>query len=402
MRILFYCSKFPPQAGGGGVKAYHLGEDLSHEGHQIHVVCEHAPGLKKYEQINPNYFVYRVEVPFIQNRASGLYFLILCLGIAFRGIRLIWQKKIDILHCQDTATGIAGLITRFLTCKPTIFKFAGSMTYEYLCNSRKNAWDPAVGERGAWGNPQGVAKYILWIEKQYFKSFDLIYPVAQYLVEMIHQHLNINHDKIRLIHNGVKIETLQRADFPDIKTQLKIRRLIFTGQRFVKYKGLHTLIEACLPILEPMDAHLVIAGFGPEENALKKMANNNPRIFFPGNLPWEDAMRYTRSADAYVLPTLVDKTPNSLMEALALETPCITTDIDGVRELVGPGAGILVPCENTTILREKIIWLLEHPVEASEMGKKGREYIQNNFSWEITREKIKMLYHELLAKKANG
>ncbi|MBN2091988.1 glycosyltransferase family 4 protein, partial [candidate division KSB1 bacterium] len=259
-----------------------------------------------------------------------------------------------------------------------------------------NNWDPGVGERGAWGNPQGIAKYIFWIEKKYFKCFDLIYAVAQYLVDMVHQHVTINPQKIRMIHNGVKIEELQCVDYTDIKAQLNIHRLIFTGQRFVKYKGLPTLIEACLPILEPMDVHLVIAGYGPEEKALKKMANDNPRIHFPGNLTWEDAMRYTCSADVYVLPTLVDKTPNSLMEALALATPCITTDIDGVKEMIGPGGGILIPPENATILREKIVWLLEHPIEAHEMGKKGREFVYQNFRWEDTREKIKALYFELV------
>lgn len=272
------------------------------------------------------------------------------------------------------------------------------MTYEYLCNSLKDKWDPAVGEKGVWQNPQGIARYILWIEKKYFKCFDIIYAVAQYLVDMVQAHVNVNPQKIRMIHNGVKIDDLQQVNYTDIKAPLKIRRLIFTGQRFVKYKGLSTLIEACLPILEPLDAHLVIAGYGPEEKTLKKMAGENSRILFPGNLNWEDAMRYTHSADAYILPTLVDKTPNSLMEALALGTPCITTDIDGVKEMIGPGGGILVPPKNAVILREKIVWLLEHPEEAREMGKKGQQYVYENFRWEITRDKIKALYFELAAK----
>lgn len=396
MRILYYCSKFPPQAGGAGIDAFHLGHDLSHENHKIYVVCEHVPGLKKVEKLNQNYQVYRVGVPFLKNRGTGLYFIILCLLIGLKGILVILKEKIDLVHCHDTATGIAGLITKFLLRKPTVFKFGGSMTYEYLCNAKKNGWDPTIGEIGAWEHAEGLAKFILKIEQQYFMKFDRIYPIAQYLVDLVNQKLKIDPRKIRLIHNGVKLEQLKREDYPNIKHQLKIDKLIFAGVRHVKYKGLNYLIQACLPVLDKYGSHLVIAGDGPEEKVLKKLAQDNPRIIFTGNLSWEENMRYVRSADVYVLPTLVDKTPSSLMEALALKTPCITSDIPGVKELIAPDGGILVPPANSDVLREKIIWLLEHPDEALQMGQKGHEHICQNFRWELTREKIKALYFELI------
>jgi hypothetical protein len=71
VKYIYYCSKFPPQAGGAGIDAYYLGRDLSEEKHQVHVVCEHVPGLNKFEKLNENYFVHRVSVPFIKNRGSG-------------------------------------------------------------------------------------------------------------------------------------------------------------------------------------------------------------------------------------------------------------------------------------------------------------------------------------------
>ncbi|MBN2091987.1 glycosyltransferase family 4 protein [candidate division KSB1 bacterium] len=398
MKILFYCSKFPPQAGGAGIDAFHLGHDLSAENHKIYVICEHLPGLKKLEKLNQNYEINRVSVPLLKNRGSGLYFIVLCLMIAFKGIQVVLKEKIELVHCHDTATGIAGLITKFLLRKPTVFKFGGSMTYEYLCNANKNGWDPTIGEVGAWKQAKGLAKFILKIEQQYFKKFDRIYPIAEYLVDLLIQHLKIEQRKIRLIHNGVKLEQLKRDDYPDVKPQLKIDKMIFAGVRHVKYKGLKYLIQACQPILDKYQTHLVIAGDGPEEKNLKILAQNNPRIIFTGNLSWEENMRYVRSAAVYVLPTLVDKTPSSLMEALALKAPCITSDIPGVKELIGPEGGILVPPADASALQEKIIWLLEDPQKAQEMGQKGHEYIYKNFRWELTREKIKSLYFELMEK----
>lgn len=395
MKFVFYCSKFPPQAGGAGIDAYYLGRDLSEEGHDVHVVCEHAPGLKTYEKLNDRYFVNRVAVPFLKNRGSGLYFISLCIRIALKGIRIIMKEKVDIVHCHDTATGIAGLITKFMTRKLTVFKFGGSMTYEYLCNANKNGWDPAVGERWAWENSTGMASKLLFVEKQFFIRFDKIYPIAQYLVDILKKHLKLPDEKIRLIHNGIDTNAIRRENFADIKGELKIDRFIFSGVRFVKYKGVHILIQACKPILKKMNAHLVLAGEGPEKKALEKLAEGCENIIFTGNLSWEQNMNYVRSADVFVLPTLVDKTPSSLMEALAMETPCITSDIDGVRELVTPGGGITVAPNNPKELAEKIIWVLEHPDEAKKMGQKGREFVIDQFQWNKTKERIKELYTDL-------
>ncbi|MBD3289333.1 glycosyltransferase [candidate division KSB1 bacterium] len=395
MRFVFYCSKFPPQPGGAGIDAYYLGRDLSEDGHEVHVVCEHAPGLKKFEKLNDRYSIYRVAVPLIKNRGSGAYFLSLCAGIARRGIRVINKENIDIVHCHDTATGIAGLITKFITRKPTVFKFGGSMTYEYLCNSNMNGWDPAVGESWAWENSTGMAKSVLGIEKQFFIRFDKIYPIAQYLVDILKKHLDLPNGKVKLIHNGIDTKSIRKENFKNIKNDLKINKMIFTGVRFVKYKGVHVLIEACKPILQKLNAHLVIAGDGPERATLKKMAAGCENIIFSGNLSWEDNMNYVRSADVFVLPTLVDKTPSSLMEALAMETPCITSEIDGVRELIAPGCGITVEPNNSDALADKICWVLEHPDEAKKMGKRGREFIINEFRWDLTADKIKELYAEL-------
>ncbi len=396
MKLIFYCSKFPPQPGGAGIDAYHLGLDLSNEGHTVFVVCEHAPGLKKFEQLNENYFVYRAGVPFIKNRGSGIYFIGLCLRIAMKGIRVIIKEKPDLLHCHDTATGIAGLITKLLTRKKTVFKFGGSMTYEYLCNSNKNGWDPAVGESWIWENKLGTASALRFVEKQFYLKFDRIYPIAQYLVDILKKYLHLSDEKLKLIHNGINTDEIVRGRFKTVEDKTRFPKLIYTGVRFVKYKGVHVLIEACKPILEKLDAHLVIAGSGPEEKKLRALAQNHPRIIFKGSLDWQENLRYVRSADVFVLPTLVDKTPSCLMEALSLETPCIASDINGVNELITPGGGLLVESNNPAALGQSISWMLTHPEEAETMGKKGREFMVAQFQWKMTRENIKALYSDLL------
>ena len=397
MKILYYCSKFPPIAGGAGTNAHYLGTYLSERENQVYVVCEHFPGLKKFEKINKNYLVYRVSVPFIKNRGSGLYFLLLCMAIAWKGIRLHIKEKIDVMHVLDTATGIAGLFTKMFIKKPSVYLFGGSMTYEYMCNTFDGTeWDPAKGENFVWENARGVLKIVLFIEKQFFLKNDRVYTNAQYLSDMLEQHLGLVEPKVRLIYNGIHTDYLNRNNFPDIKSELKYKRMVYVGVRFVKYKALEILIRACLPILEKYDAHLVIAGDGPEKENLMGEAKDHSRINFVGNLSWEKNIEYVRSADVFALPTLVDKTPNCIMEALSLETPCVTTNIDGVKELVPDGGGILIEPNDVEGLRNKIVWVFEHSEEAGGMGQKARDFMVSQFDWKTTCSRVLNIYEEIL------
>ncbi|MBN1155412.1 glycosyltransferase family 4 protein [candidate division KSB1 bacterium] len=401
MKLIFYCSKFPPLAGGAGTNAHYMAKYLSNKGHQVHVVCEHIPGLKKEEQINQNYFVHRVSVPVIKNRGSGVYFLLLCLAVAFKGIRLIKREKPDILHLFDAATGIAGLFTKFMIPNiPSIYLFGGSITYEYMCNAYTNStWDPAKGENYVWRNARGVLKLLLFVEKQFFLRNDRVYTNAQYLSDMLAEHLNLGYPKVRLIYNGIDTGYLNRAHIEDIKEKYGFDRLIYVGVRFVKYKALHVLIEACKPLLEELHLHLVIAGDGPEEQHLKRMANGHPKILFLGNISWEENIKYVRSADVFALPTLVDKTPNCIMEALSLEVPTITTRIPGVEELITDGGGLLIEPNDVEALREAIRWVVEHPVQGREMGAIARQFMQTEFDWKVTCSRIEQIYTELVSEK---
>lgn len=397
MKVMIYCSKFPPLAGGAGTSANYMGKYLSQQGHQVYVICEHAPGLKKHENFNDNFFIYRVRVPLLKNHNSGLYFLLLCITIAIKGIQISFKVKPDIFHFYDAATGVAGLITKFIIRKPSIYCFGGSMTYEYMCNAyHDNEWDPLLGENYVWENAKGALKILFSIEKRFFLNNDRVYTVAPYLSEMLEQHLRLTYPVVRYIPNGIDTERLRKENFRNIKNEFGYKKLIYVGVRLVKYKALDMLIKACLPILNEIDAYLVIGGTGPEETKLKRLANNHPRIKFLGNLSWDENIQYVRSADIFALPTLVDKTPNCVMEALSLEVPCITSDIDGVKELIPPDGGILVNPDDTDMLGQKIRWIIDHPDEARLMAAKAREFMVNKFDWKITCGQIKSIYDELL------
>jgi glycosyltransferase involved in cell wall biosynthesis len=85
------------------------------------------------------------------------------------------------------------------------------------------------------------------------------------------------------------------------------------------------------------------------------------------------------------------------MEAMAMEKPVVAYNIRGVRDLVGDGVnGFLVPFGDIKGLADKIIYLMEHPELAKEMGKRGREKMVKEFSLDKVLKDMKKLYREIL------
>ena len=118
--------------------------------------------------------------------------------------------------------------------------------------------------------------------------------------------------------------------------------LVFAG-RLNAQKSIATLLAAVARVDE---ATLTIAGDGPERAALERRANAPPlagRVRFVGTRPRESVLELFRNADAAVLSSAWENFPHTLVEALAVGTPVIATDVGGVSEVVEDGRnGLLV------------------------------------------------------------
>ena len=83
-----------------------------------------------------------------------------------------------------------------------------------------------------------------------------------------------------------------------------------------------------------------------------------------------------------------------------MEKPVVAYNIRGVRDLVEDGVnGFLVLFGDVNALAEKIIYLMEHPEIAKEMGKKGREIIEKEFSLNVILPQMEALYKEILERR---
>ncbi|MBI4590319.1 MAG: glycosyltransferase family 4 protein [Candidatus Rokubacteria bacterium] len=90
----------------------------------------------------------------------------------------------------------------------------------------------------------------------------------------------------------------------------------------------------------------------------------------------------------------------SLRESLAVETPVIGTNLEGVPELILDGeTGLLVPPRNPEALAQAILRIIENPIRAKAMARAGRKRVEALFSIRVKVERTEALYRRLLARQ---
>ncbi len=151
--------------------------------------------------------------------------------------------------------------------------------------------------------------------------------------------------------------------------------IILMAAEFIPRKRHEDMIEA-MRLLERDDVILCFAGSGRAEEPMRakvKELGLESKIKFLGFR--RDLPLLMRLADAVVLPSLLEGLPRCMLEAMCLEIPVIASDIRGNRELLRCGCGVSVPPRAPRQLADAVNWVIEHPVEAAEMGTRGRSAV---------------------------
>jgi phosphatidyl-myo-inositol dimannoside synthase len=170
------------------------------------------------------------------------------------------------------------------------------------------------------------------------------------------------------------------------------RVVLFAG-RLIERKGAANLIRALPRILERHpSARLLIAGDGPGRTKLEQLARAvaADRVTFAGPVTWEGMPSYFATADIFAMPTRTrfggletEGLPLVLLEAAAAMVPIVAGDAGSVRDFVAPeGTGLLIDGADPRSIADAINRLLDDPEAAVAMGKRARELVENEFTWD--------------------
>ncbi len=207
-------------------------------------------------------------------------------------------------------------------------------------------------------------------------------------------------EKLSTIPNGTDMERFAGAA-PTLRSELAIgnRPLIGTVGRLEEIKGLDYFIRAAQETLvEFPDAMFVIVGEGPQHAHLKTLIQSlglESNIQLTGRR--DDMPGVYASLDIFVLASIDEGMPMTILEAMASRRPVIATRVGGTSEVVLDGeTGYLVEPRDVHALRDGMLKWLRDPSLARKMGSKGEEHVRISFSSEGMAQCYFELYRQVI------
>ena len=218
--------------------------------------------------------------------------------------------------------------------------------------------------------------------------------------------------KQTLIYNGVNLEAFQASakEVETLRTELlpdASDTAIVTGvvTRITPEKGIHFLVRAIAALKGRIDSKLLIVG-GPYfqkdvdyMNALKQEIIDlgvEDSVIFTGFL--SDTRVVTSLLDIVLVPSIIPEAcPRTIIEAMAVGTPVISTPLGGSRELVTAETGIFVPPENAAAIADAITTLATDRERLRTMGEAARNRAEQLFSSKKNTALTEAVYTDLLA-----
>ncbi len=178
--------------------------------------------------------------------------------------------------------------------------------------------------------------------------------------------------------------------------KLEGKKIVFSLGRLVGRKGFNELILAFKDVKKEIeDAVLLIAGSGPEEKALKILAENSKDIIFLGKISDEEKCVFYDLCDIFALPARetggdIEGFGIVYLEAAHFGKPSVAGKVGGVSEAVLDGkTGILVDGKSAGEIAKAIIKLLKDDNLRREMGEKANKRVLEEFTTENQAAKIK-------------
>jgi glycosyltransferase involved in cell wall biosynthesis len=305
-----------------------------------------------------------IPVLLFQNRRSYDVKLFSSLVTAIR------QEGIDLIHSHEFFMNSYGAMASMLTGVPLLATVHGRNYYGDRL--RRRVMYRAVSR---WACLVAVCE-----------------ATKEYLVE----HVGVARGRVRVVYNGVEVDEIPAIKAKGVHGSSHRSPTIATVGRLSPVKGhSHLLLAARELVQRWRDLRVLIVGKGRLEGVLRQQVVDlglSKNVIFTGHL--EDVSALWNHVDAFILPSLSEGMPLSLLEAMAAGVPPVATRVGGVVEAIEDGkTGLLVPAGDSQALAEAIRRLLEDQTLANEIGKSARQTVAGRFSL----PRMVQAYHEIYA-----
>ncbi len=296
-------------------------------------------------------------------------------------LKIVDAKRIDVLHLHGYGATTFGRLAGALRGIPTIVHEHANLT--------STPWFQQVADRL-------LAPFT-----------DIALAVSQSTFEFVVGARKIPASRTRVVYLGVPLEEFSRPRSADeiaaARQELGIAAgdfAIGTITRLHDSKGNSYLVDAAARVCrERPAARFFLVGEGPLLPALQGQAaalGLGDRFVFAGFK--RDVAAVLSAFDLSVFPSLWEGTPITAFEALAMGKPIVSTDADGLLDILTPDHdAVIVPVRDAEALAAKIVWAMDHPGDRERLSENarrtGRQYDINVFVRKM--ERLYRLLHEV-------
>ncbi len=347
---------------------------------ELHIIISsaHIPYSQSLRKFNINFHVVKYSMPFT-NKGFPNYFpfdsLTWYFGFIRKALKILKRHHIDLIHAHGvekgysllayfsktkSVTSIQGSLKSIFPIEPSL-KALSQIPIEKFC-LRKNS---IFGCRTQW-------------DKQLVLSSN---PRASvyYMPEMI---------------NPVFFEKSWKGT--------ESNDIVYVGS-IIRRKGVETLILA-LSILSKefpnLKVTLIGSYNGKYKNTLCEKARNlgvEDKVIFLGPKSSEEISSKLADSLLFVLPSMIENSPNSLAEAMAMGVPCIASNVGGIPTIIEDSKnGLLFEVNNHNDLAEKILRIVKNKPFGSRIGGNAKiTSLRRNYPDFVLKETIKV-YHNIV------
>ena len=258
-------------------------------------------------------------------------------------------------------------------------------------------------EHGRW-YPDYPRRRRIFFNRLVLRRTDRVVGVGQSVRRALVNNEGIRDGRVDVIYNGVDVSAFDDA----VADRAEVRREIGVGPdalviiqvaRLDLLKDHATAIRTVQRVTRRReDAVLVLVGEGPELEMVQAEIDSHrlrPHVRLLGLR--RDVSRLLRAADVFLLTSISEGIPVTVIEAMAAGLPVVSTDVGGVAEIVlAQQTGMLATAGDDGALADAILRLAEDPDLRREMGRQGRRRAEKVFSQKQMHAAYRKCYREMI------
>ncbi|AQS59570.1 glycosyl transferase family 1 [Desulforamulus ferrireducens] len=300
-------------------------------------------------------------------------------------VKYLHQSGTTILHAHSSKGALVGRIAAIIARTPVVlFTVHNSIFYE------------------EW--PQWKKSLFAYVERLLARFTDRIITVSEALKQELIENEKIPAKQISTIYNGIEVDKFTaKVDMLSIRKELNIPELgpvIGTIARLAPQKGVTYFLKAA-SLLKEYQVNFLVVGDGPLRESLEQEVIElglQKRVVFTGNR--ENIADILSMMDIFVLPSVTEGLPLTILEAMAAGKPVVATRVGGVPEAIVEGkTGLVVAPRDPEALAVALAGMLSERDKLIRMGLNGQKHVVEKFTIQHMVDRTTELYTQLLANK---